>query len=146
MKSFTRSVLTSILSTAVDFATLVGLVELVHLDYKLATFIGTIVGFLTNFTINRQWAFEATHGHVGWQFARVLPVQGGSTALQTLGVWLFHTLLGMRYWTAKIVVSVLVYLGWNYPMNRFWVFPHRRPMASPEAPLASPPSSGARPG
>ena len=122
MKSFTRSVLTSIFSTAVDFATLIGLVELVHLDYKIATFLGTIVGFLTNFTINRQWEFEARAGHVGWQFARVLPVQAGSTGLQTLGVWVFDRFIGFRYWVAKIIVSALVYLCWNYPMNRFWVF------------------------
>jgi putative flippase GtrA len=122
MKSFTRSVVTSIFSTAVDFATLTGLVELAHVDYVLATFLGTIVGFLTNFTINRYWAFDAAEGHLGWQFVRVLPVQAGSTGLQTLGVWVFDHFIGFRYWVAKIIVSVLVYLGWNYPMNRFWVF------------------------
>jgi putative flippase GtrA len=52
----------------------------------------------------------------------VLPVQGGSTGLQTLGVWVFVRFVGLRLWVAKIVVSVLVYLCWNYPMNRFWVF------------------------
>jgi putative flippase GtrA len=119
---FPRSVMASIFSTAVDFATLTGLVELADVDYKLATFIGTIVGFLTNFTINRYWAFEAAEGHLGWQFARVLPVQAGSTTLQTLGVWVFVRFLGLRPEVAKIPVAVLVYLGWNYPMNRFWVF------------------------
>ena len=142
--SFPRSVITSIFSTAVDFATLVCLVEIVHLDYKLATFLGTIVGFLTNFTINRVWAFEATHGHLGWQFVRVLPVQAGSTGLQTFGVWVFDRFVGLRYWTAKIIVSVLVYLCWNYPMNRFWVFPHQGKPALPEDPSASHPSSGVR--
>jgi putative flippase GtrA len=120
--SFPRSVITSIFSTGVDFVTLLALVERVGLDYKLATFIGTIVGFLTNFTINRFWAFEATSGHLGWQFARVLPVQAGSTGLQTLGVWVFVRFVDLRLSLAKVVVSVLVYLCWNYPMNRFWVF------------------------
>jgi putative flippase GtrA len=122
LPSFTRSVFASIFSTAVDFATLAGLVELAQVDYKLATFIGTIAGFLTNFTINRYWAFSATEGHLGWQFARVLPVQAGSTTLQTLGVWVFVRFVGLRPEVAKIPVSVLVYLIWNYPMNRFWVF------------------------
>ncbi len=126
----------SIFSTAVDFATLTGLVELAGVDYVLATFIGTIVGFLTNFTINRYWAFEAMHGHLGWQFARVLPVQAGSTALQTLGVWVFDRFIGFRYWVAKIIVAVLVYLIWNYPMNRFWVFFARRsPSYTDDAPV-----------
>src|SRR5262249_26806732 len=120
--SLGRSILTSIFTTALDFGTLMGLVELVHVDYVIATFIGTIVGFLANFTINRYWSFEATQGAVQWQFVRILPVQAGSTGLQTLGVWIFDRFFGFSYWAAKIVVSTLVYLGWNYPMNRFWVF------------------------
>jgi putative flippase GtrA len=122
VKSFTRSVVTSIFSTAVDFATLTVLIEVVHANDVLSAFLGTVVGFLTNFTINRYWAFDAAEGHLGWQFVRVLPVQGGSTGLQTLGFWAFTRFLGFRFWSAKIVVSVLVYLIWNYPMNRFWVF------------------------
>lgn len=119
---FSRSVLTSISTTALDFATLTGLVEVFHVDYVLATFIGTLVGFLANFTVNRFWAFAATHGAMHWQFMRVLPVQAGSTGLQTLGVWIFDRFIGLHYWVAKMVVSALVYLCWNYPMNRFFVF------------------------
>jgi putative flippase GtrA len=120
--SLGRSILTSIFTTALDFGTLMGLVELAHVDYRVATFIGTVVGFLANFTINRQWAFAATSGPLHWQFVRLLPVQAGSTLLQTGGVWLFDAVFDLRYWVAKIAVSALVYLGWNYPMNRFWVY------------------------
>ena len=120
--SLGRSVMTSIFTTALDFGTMMGLVELFHVDYVLATFFGTIVGFLANFAINRYWAFEAHDGPIGWQFVRVLPVQAGSTALQTVGVWIFDRFIGLHYWVAKIVVSALVYSLWNYPMNRFFVF------------------------
>jgi putative flippase GtrA len=120
--SLGRSVMTSIFTTALDFGTMMGLVELFHVDYVLATFFGTIVGFLANFAINRYWAFEAHDGAIGWQFIRVLPVQAGSTALQTVGVWIFDRFVGLHYWVAKIVVSALVYSLWNYPMNRFFVF------------------------
>ena len=120
-RTFVRSVLTSIFSTAVDFGTLMGLYAL-GVDYKLATALGTITGFLTNFTINRYWAFEASEGALHWQFVRVLPVQAGSTLWQTLGVWGAVAGVGMRLWLAKLVVAALVYLGWNYPMNRHFVF------------------------
>ncbi len=119
--SLGRSVVTSIFTTALDFGTMMGLARL-GVDYRLATFLGTIVGFLANFTINRYWAFEAHGSSLWWQFARVLPVQAGSTGLQTLGVWLFVGALGMRLWISKLVVASLVYLCWNYPMNRFFVF------------------------
>ncbi len=119
--SLGRSVLTSIFTTTLDFGTMMGLAQL-GVDYRLATFLGTLVGFLANFTINRYWAFEAHGVSMWWQFARVLPVQAGSTGLQTLGVWLFVGALGVRLWISKLVVASLVYLCWNYPMNRFFVF------------------------
>jgi putative flippase GtrA len=132
--SFARNTLTSIFTTAVDFGTLTGLVELAHVNYVAATFIGSIVGFLTNFTINRYWSFAATDDAMHWQFVRIIPVQAGSTGLQTLGVWLFTSVFGVQYMASKIIVSTLVYLGWNYPMNRFWVFraPPKAPALTPE--------------
>jgi putative flippase GtrA len=133
--SFGRSILTSIFTTALDFGTLTGLVELFGVNYVVATFLGTVVGFLANFTINRVWAFAATASPMHWQFVRVLPVQGGSTGLQTLGVWLFTRFVGFQYMASKIVVSALVYLGWNYPMNRFWVF--RRKIEGDRVPARS---------
>ncbi|HEY6037618.1 MAG TPA: GtrA family protein [Kofleriaceae bacterium] len=129
-RTFIRSVVTSIFSTAVDFGTLLALTQIV--DYRIATAIGTIVGFLTNFTINRYWAFEAAEGALHWQFVRVLPVQAGSTLWQTLGMWLAVGTLGLGITMAKIIVSALVYLVWNYPMNRHFVF-GKKPGASPGA-------------
>lgn len=135
--SLGRSVVTSIFTTVLDFGTMIGLVELFDVNYVVATFVGSVVGFLANFTINRYWAFEAHEGAIGWQFVRVLPVQAGSTGLQTLGVWVFDRFIGLRYWVAKIVVSALVYSLWNYPMNRFFVFGRKidttRPSESSDA-------------
>jgi putative flippase GtrA len=51
--TFSRNTLTSIFTTALDFITLTGLVELAGVDYVLATWIGTIAGSLSNFSINR---------------------------------------------------------------------------------------------
>jgi putative flippase GtrA len=131
MKSLQRSVVTSLFTTALDFGTLTALVELFHLNYVIATFLGTVVGSVSNFLINRHWAFEARAGAAHWQFARFLPVQGGSSGLQTLGVWLFTEHTRFRYFTSKLVVAVLVYVLWNYPMNRFFVFPRaRKPVAA----------------
>ncbi len=118
--SLGRSILTSIFTTALDFGTMIGLAQVV--DYRLATFFGTLVGFLANFTINRYWAFEAHDRSLWLQFLRVLPVQAGSTGLQTLGVWAARGGLGLSLWISKLVVASLVYLCWNYPMNRFFVF------------------------
>jgi putative flippase GtrA len=128
--SFTRNTLTSVFTTALDFGVLVALVELLHIDYRVATFVGTVVGAGSNFLINRWWSFRvhdlAPHG----QIMRFLPVQAGSSCLQTLGVWGLTELTPLRYWTTKLVVSAAVYLLWNYPMNRWFVFTRAAPAAA----------------
>jgi putative flippase GtrA len=120
--TFSRSALTSLFTTALDFGTLSGLVELFGVDYVLATWIGTVVGSLSNFAINRAWAFDVRDRPRGAQFGRFLLVQAGASLLHTLGVWIFTRFAGLPYQASKVVISVLVYLGWNYPMNLWFVF------------------------
>lgn len=135
MKSFTRNSITSIFTTALDFGVLTGMVELLHVHYVLAVFCGTVVGATSNFIINRRWSFEATHSVPHWQLVRFLPVQVGSSGLQTLGVWLLTEHSRLSYFGSKIVISIAVYLCWNYPMNRWFVF--RRWKTSPGGPAGT---------
>jgi putative flippase GtrA len=125
VSTFPRSALTSIFTTSLDFALLTALVEAGHVNYVLATCLGTILGASTNFLINRRWAFRATAGHAGHQALRYLLVQIGSAALHTSGVWALTHFVHVRYWLSKIVVAVAAYLVWNYPMNRWFVFSAR---------------------
>jgi len=120
--TFSRSALTSLFTTALDFGTLTGLVELAGVNYVLATWLGTVVGSLSNFTINRLWAFDARDRPPAGQFGRFLLVQAAASLLHTGGVWFFTDLVGLPYQASKLIISVLVYLGWNYPMNRWFVF------------------------
>ena len=120
--TFSRNTLTSICTTALDFITLAGLVELAGVDYVLATWIGTIVGSLSNFSINRWWTFQASWQPRSWQFLRFVLVQVAASGLHTGGVWIFTRFLGLPYPASKLVVAALVYLAWNYPMNRWVVF------------------------
>ncbi len=120
--TFSRNTLTSLFTTALDFATLTGLVELLSVNYVLATWLGTVVGSLSNFTINRVWTFDARDRPRTGQFLRFLVVQGGASLQQTLGVWLITRFLDVPYLGSKLIISALVYLAWNYPMNRWFVF------------------------
>ena len=120
--SFRRSALTSIATTSLDFAVLAALVELAGVGEVLATFVGTVVGSTSNFLVNRQWAFRARDGHAGHQVARYLAAQVGSATFHTGGVWLLTWTGAAPYLVAKVVVATVVYLAWNYPVNRYWVF------------------------
>ena len=120
--SFRRSTLTSLATTSLDFVVLAALVELAGVGHVLATFVGSVVGATSNFLINRRWTFRASAGHAGHQAARYLVAQAGSAALHTSGVWLLTRAGAVPYLVAKVVVATLAYLGWNYPVNRYWVF------------------------
>jgi putative flippase GtrA len=122
MRSFTRNALTSVFTTALDFGVMTGLVEIFHVYYVIAVFCGTIAGAASNFFINRHWSFQATHTGPRWQLARFLPVQAGSSALSTAGVWVLTEHTHLVYVYSKIIVATLVYIVWNYPMNRWFVF------------------------
>jgi putative flippase GtrA len=135
MATFGRSVATSLLTTALDFATLVGLTELLRIDYVLATWIGTVVGSLSNFTLNRVWAFSAGGAPAVPALGRFVVVQAGASALHTGGVWALTRFGRLPYPVSKLTVAAVVYLGWNYPLNRWFVFNprHHRTVAAEDA-------------
>ena len=132
-----RSVLTSLFTTALDFAVLTGAVELLHVNYVLATWIGTVVGSLSNFTINKHWAFKGSPVPLPSQFARFVLVQAGASGLHTLGVWLMTRFGGLPYQVSKLIVAAAVGLGWNYQMNRLLVFSRPDEGSAPPGPPAT---------
>src|ERR1051325_6075979 len=113
---FRRSVLTSLLTTALDFGTLVGLTELAHVNYVAATWIGTVVGSLSNFLINKLWAFYAREIPAVPALARFAAVQVGASALHTAGVWALTRFVRLPYPVSKLAVAATVYLVWNFPL------------------------------
>lgn len=133
MHIFGRSLLTSLLTTALDFATLLGLTELAGLNYVLSTWVGTVVGSISNFTINRVWAFSARAAPAVPAFGRFVVVQSGASALHTLGVWALTRFGHLPYPGSKLAVAAAVYLIWNYPLNRWFVFNPRHRAGATES-------------
>jgi len=121
-RTLPRSILTSLLTTAFDFGVLTGAVELFHVNYVLATWMGTVVGSLSNFAINKRWAFHGSPLALRHQLLRFMLVQAGASAWHTLGVWLLTRFGGLPYLGSKTVIAALVALAWNYPLNRYFVF------------------------
>ena len=122
MSFFLRSTLTSLFTTALDFGTLLGLTELAGVNYVLATWLGTVVGSLSNFTINKLWAFSARQHPTGAARGKFVLVQAGASGLHTLGVWLLTRFGRLPFPASKAIVAATVYLIWNFPLNRWFVF------------------------
>ena len=94
----------------------------------VATPIGALAGAITNFLLNRHVTFRAQGGGVSRQALRYLAVSACSLGLNTLGEGLLYGVWRLQFLLARIATSVLVGLGWNFPLHRFWVFaPDRRP-------------------
>ncbi len=107
------------ISTTVDMGTLYLLHGVSHFQLALSTFVAVLAGFVTNFLLNRLWAFEST-SPIGGQTVRYLIMASGNwvgTVVLVGGL----VKLGTNYLIARAVVlavlSVVNFLGYKH-----WVF------------------------
>ncbi|WP_375438218.1 GtrA family protein [uncultured Hymenobacter sp.] len=113
----------SLAATALDFLVTIGCVEVLHSWYLAATILGNMVGGITNFYLGRHFVFDASRQNVRVQGSRYLGVWLGSMLLNAAGVYLCTQVLHTNYVISKIVVSLLVGIGFNYLLQRHFVFP-----------------------
>jgi putative flippase GtrA len=125
IRSFGRSQVASLIATLVDFGALVLFTELAHVWYVASTAIGAFLGGVTNFLLGRYWSFQAHQSRVHGQALRYSLVSGGSLVLNAGGVWALTEYLRLAYPASKAVIAVLVSVGWNFPLQRHFVFRHR---------------------
>jgi putative flippase GtrA len=108
-------------ATGIDFAVVVALVQGMAINASTATLVGALVGAITNFSMNRIVTFRNGDA-IAPQATRYAVVSGSSALLNAGGVALlaFHPALDYRI--AWWLVRGVVWLGWNFPMQRSWVF------------------------
>ena len=116
----------AIAATIADFATMIVLVEAARLSPEAATPIGAVAGAVTNFTLGRAWIFRRHTGHWATQASRYALVSAASAGWNTLGEQLVHGMGHVQYVVARAMVSFVVSLLWNFPMQRAFVFRERR--------------------
>jgi putative flippase GtrA len=119
---FGRHQIASLISTAVDFGTMVLTVELLRGSPVVGTVAGASCGAFTNFQLGRHFTFGAKGDHVAPQAARYAIVSATSAALNALGEYLLHDRLGVQYFWARAIVAVVVSFLWNFPLQRHYVF------------------------
>jgi putative flippase GtrA len=133
LRTLIRSSIASLISIAIELL-LVQLLDIAGVEPVISYIIVQILGTIMTFAGNKYWAFEASRtGRTITEGSRALIVFGGSfvfnTALSSLGSYVLHAPPVVAFLASQAVV----WLCWNYPMNRWWVFPHRDsgPPASP---------------
>ena len=122
-RTLTRSTIASIAATGSEFALLPILVYGLHvrkwLAYSSVQFVANAISFL----LYKYWAFEAAKiGDVRTQYVKQLVIFAGSLILNTAIPSFLSYRLHLEPVLAFLISQVFVYLGWNYPGNRYWVF------------------------
>lgn len=129
-RSFTRATMVSVIATGTEFLLLPLLVRLLHVEHWVAYAAVQFVGTAITFLLSRYWAFEARHAaELHTQGIRYLAVFGGSFVLNTALPSVGSYLLKLPPELAFAIAQGLVYLAWNYPLNKYWVFRHPDPAA-----------------
>ncbi|HVV75156.1 MAG TPA: GtrA family protein [Mycobacteriales bacterium] len=120
-ESLMRFCVTGLGSLGADFGVLALLHSVAHVPLAIATFLGSAAAMLVNYTLNRNWSFQAQAGHGSTlpRYAFMVGVNVGSTLLIVL--LLSH--LGLYYLVSKLV-AVAVNAGSNFLAGRYWIFKH----------------------
>jgi hypothetical protein len=119
-----RATMVSIAATGLEFLILPGAGQLMP---RWAAFAAVqVVANLVTFLSYKYWAFDAARaGSLSRQYARQSVVFGGSWLFNVAFPSLLTYRAGLGLVTSFAISNVFVYLLWNYPMNRWWVFQER---------------------
>ena len=130
---FLRAQLSAQFATLADFILTYVCFEWLGIYYVMATSIGAITGGIINCVINYKWAFATKDCQFKWVFFKYILVWIGSFILNVGGVYLLVEFMqnnthlwekasGLYLIIAKVIVSIIVSVGWNYVLHRYFVF------------------------
>jgi putative flippase GtrA len=122
MKSLVRCAGSSVAAVTIEFFLLLLLVSRLHMFYLVAALVAGLTGFVVSFIINRRWAFEGRRGCPKRQLFKHGVVVGGGLGLGTALMWLLVTRLHFPYQVGWLGGGALVFMGWTYPMQRFFTY------------------------
>jgi putative flippase GtrA len=122
MKTFAKSQLSAFLGGMTDYFTMIFFTEVVGLFYTYSIVIGGLVGAVINFTVNRTWTFGATATRKRSQLPRFFLIVAGSIFLKTTGTYCLTTFGNIDYKISRLCIDLFVAIGFNFPMQKYWVF------------------------
>ncbi|MCY4778017.1 GtrA family protein [Sphingobacterium sp. UT-1RO-CII-1] len=120
--SFGKAQVSAFIGGMSDFAIYTLCLQWLGLPAHISNIISGSLGAVVNFTINRYWAFDSATTPVGQQLWKFVIVVSGSIGLKSLGIYLLIDFLELNPFYAKIIVEILVSLGFNFVLQKYWVF------------------------
>ena len=109
----------------VDYLIMIACTELLNIHYTISIIIGGIIGAIVNFSINRYWTYNAEEGALKAQIPKFIIVVLGSVLLKSGGTYILSNWLSLDYKISRIIIDIIVSLGFNYTLQTYWVFKKR---------------------
>ncbi|QNK63768.1 GtrA family protein [Pedobacter sp. PAMC26386] len=122
MATFVKAQVASLSASIIDFLTTLVCTQVFHVWYVLGSVIGTTAGGMVNFMMGRNWVFGAKEKSINHQIFKYIVVWVGNLLLTTAGVYLVTHYLHVNYILSKIIVSCTVGIGYNFLMQKKFVF------------------------
>lgn len=122
MATFIKANVASLAASAFDYAVTIVLVTFFHVDPFKASITGTVCGGILNFFMGRLWVFDSRVTRMHQQALKYLLVWVGNLILNAGGLFLLLKVLHLHYLPSKIAVSLIVGFGYNYVMQKKFVF------------------------
>lgn len=122
VKVFIKAQMSAFLGGMFDYCVMIFCTEYLHIHYTFSIVIGGILGAIVNFSINKYWTYNDDSKNIQTQLFKFYLVVAGSILLKTLGTYVFTEALYFDYKISRIVVDLFVSIGFNFMLQRFWVF------------------------
>ena len=122
VKQFFKAQLSAFIGGMTDYAIMIFCVEILDFFVSTSIMISGAIGAVVNFTINRYWTFRSDSTPVGEQLWKFIIVVLGSIFLKSQGTPLLTELTGIDYRITRLMVELIVSLGFNFTLQKFWVF------------------------
>lgn len=122
LKEFFKAQLSAFVGGMTDLGIYSFCFKVLSFSAPLSNAISGSLGAVVNFIINRYWSFGNTKTSVGNQLWKFVIVVIGSITLKSLGIHFFVDKWGWHFILSKIIVEIIVSLGFNFTLQKFWVF------------------------
>ncbi len=107
----------------VDYVIMIFCTEYLSIHYTRSIVISGLIGAFVNFSINRYWTFKAQQTtSFKAQIFKFYLVVLGSIFLKSTGTYLLTESIHLNYKYSRLIIDLIVSLGFNYTLQRFWVF------------------------
>ena len=123
---FGKAQISAFIGGLLDYLIMIICVEYFQIHLILAIGIGGVFGAVINFLINRYWTFKSNDIPILPQLIKFIIMALGSITLKAFGTYLFTRLLGINYKLTRIIVDAFVCFGFNFMVQKFWVFKKNR--------------------